>query len=153
MKTILLFVGVFILIGCNDSMYYKVCFYDVANLKKYDKIMLNGQEIGEVRDIVQDDECNNLATIWVGRHIKLTKGSKFTIKASQWRPTFVEIGPSDNSELMSTNEIHNGSLVYADRVFQITSNEQLDSLRRLPEYKLLDTILKVMQKVGPELRK
>ncbi|MGC3947591.1 MAG: MlaD family protein [Chryseolinea sp.] len=135
-------VFLFMMFGCTDSEYYKVRFDDVAYLVKGDKVMLNDQEVGEVKNLVMDDEWKIVATIWVGRGIKLPKGSTFTIR-SGWGGRTVEIDRAGNAELMDPNEIQIGRL-QRDSTKALNIAEFDSLLMHDPNFKFLDTILKVV---------
>ena len=108
MKNILTFILLVGLISCSGSEYYKVQFDNVDRLTEGDKVILKGLEIGQVKDLKIDDENKVLATIWVGRNVKVTKGSTFTIHSELFGTRYVEIDLADEMELMNPDEIQMG---------------------------------------------
>jgi phospholipid/cholesterol/gamma-HCH transport system substrate-binding protein len=108
MKNTLTFILLVGLISCSDSEYYKVQFENVDRLTEGDKVILKGLEVGQVKDLKIDDENKVLATIWVGRNVKVTKGSTFTIHSELLGIRYVEINLADEKELMNSDEIQKG---------------------------------------------
>ena len=103
--TLVLLVG---LTSCSDSEYYEVQFENVDRLTEGDKVIVKGLEIGQVKDLQIDDENKVLATIQVGRNVKVTKGSSFTIRSELLGTRYVDINLADEKELMNSNEIQKG---------------------------------------------
>jgi ABC-type transporter Mla subunit MlaD len=108
MKNTLTFILLAGLISCTDSEYYKVQFENVDRLTEGDKVIFAGIEIGEVKDLQIDDDNKVLATIWVGRNVKVTKGSTFTVHSELFGTRYVEINLADEKELMNPDEIQRG---------------------------------------------
>ncbi|MEJ7643759.1 MAG: MCE family protein [Chryseolinea sp.] len=148
MKNILTYILLLGLISCSDSEYYKVQFDNVDRLTEGDKVILKGLEVGEVRDFELDDEKKVLATIWVGRNIKLKKGSTFTIHSGILGTRHIEIELADNQELMNTEEIQTGYVQPPDTTgFKQLTAEQRDSLvTHVPIYRLADTVMTILRK-------
>jgi ABC-type transporter Mla subunit MlaD len=144
MKKILahaLFLG---LIGCSDSEYYKVQFENVDRLTTGDVVIIKGLEVGQVKALTLDNEKKVLATVWVGRDIKLTKGSTFMIRSEILGQRYIEITLSDNKELLDPNEIQRGYVEPLDTTRgRALSAQEYDSLvKNDPVYKLADTLFK-----------
>lgn len=139
------------LISCSDSEYYKVQFDNVDQLTEGDKVILKGLEVGQVKDLVIDNEKKVLATIWVGRGIKLTKGSTFTIH-SEILEKHIEIGLSDSQELMDTDEIQTGYVQPPDSTeFRKLTAAEWDSLvKHNPAYRLADTLMMIFRKISKD---
>lgn len=148
MKNILTYILLLGLIGCSDSEYYKVQFDNVDRLTEGDKVILKGMEVGQVKDLELDNEKKILATIWVGRNIKLTKGSTFTIYADLLGTRRVEIDLADNQELMDTKEIQKGFVQPLDTTgFKKLTAQERDSLvKHDPVYRLADTVMTILRK-------
>lgn len=148
MKNILTYFLLFGLISCGDSEYYKVQFDNVNRLTEGDKVILKGLDIGEVKDLELDAEKKILATIWVGRNIKLTKGSTFTIHSEFLGMRHIEIGLADNSEFIDPDEIQIGDVAPPDTTgFRRYSAEDRDSLiKHHPIFKLADTLMTILRK-------
>lgn len=146
MKKILTFILLLGLIGCSDSAYYKVQFDDVDRLTAGNKVFIKGLEVGEVKDLIIDDEKKVLATIWIGRNIKLTKGSTFTIHSTGFGERHIEIGLSDNNELINEDEIQKGH-IQTPPDFRHLTKEQKDSLiMNDPAYSLAETFIQMLRK-------
>ena len=103
--TLILLAG---LTSCSDTEYYEVQFENVDRLTEGDKVILKGLVIGNVKDLKIDDENKVLATIQVGRTVKVTKGSSFIIRSELLGTRYVEIDLADEKELMNSNEIQKG---------------------------------------------
>lgn len=148
MKNILTFILLLGLISCSDSEYYKVQVDNVDRLMEGDKVLLKGLEVGQVKDLELDDEKKILATIWVGRNIKLTKGSTFTIHSDILGTRHIEIELADNQELMNTREIQTGYVQPPDTTgFRKLTAEERDSLvNHDPIYRLADTVMMMLRK-------
>jgi|GEM_PF-6440334 ABC-type transporter Mla subunit MlaD len=148
MKNILTCILLLGLISCSDSEYYKVQFENVDRLTEGDKVILKGMEVGQVKDLELDNEKKILATIWVGRNIKLTKGSTFTIHADLLGMRHVEIDLADNQELMDTKEIQKGFVQPPDTTgFKKLTEQERDSLvKHDPVYRLADTVMTILRK-------
>ena len=112
-------------------------------------MILKGMEVGQVKDLELDNEKKILATIWVGRNIKLTKGSTFTIHADLLGTRHVEIDLADNQELMDTKEIQKGFVQPPDTTgFKKLTAQERDSLvRHDPVYRLADTVMTILRKL------
>lgn len=149
MKHILTYILLLGLISCSDSECYKVQFDNVDRLTEGDKVILKGMEVGQVKDLELDNEKKILATIWVGRNIKLTKGSTFTIHADLLGTRHVEIDLADNQELMDTKEIQKGFVQPPDTTgFKKLTAQERDSLvRHDPIYRLADTVMTILRKL------
>lgn len=147
MKNILTYILLISLISCSDSEYYKVQFDNVDQLTEGDKVILKGLEVGEVKDFELDNEKKVLATISIGRNIKLTKGSTFTIR-SGFAERHIEIELADNQELMNTEEIQIGYVQLPDTTsFRKLTVEQRDSLiKHDPIYRLADTVMTILRR-------
>jgi len=148
MKHILTFILLLGLISCSDSEYYKVQFDNVDRLTEGDKVIVKGMEVGQVKDLELDDDKKILATVWVGRNIKLTKGSTFTIHSDILGTRYIEIGLADNHELMNTEEIHKGYVQPPDTVGlrRYTAEERDSLIKHNPALKLADTLLTILRK-------
>lgn len=148
MKNILTYVLLLGLISCSDSEYYKVQFDNVDRLTEGDKVVLKGLEVGQVKDLKLDDEKKILATIRVGRNIKLSKGSTFTIHSDILGTRHIEIGLSDNKELMDTEEIHKGYVQPPDTTGRryYTEQEKDSLIKHNPALKLADTLMTILRK-------
>ncbi len=133
---------------CSDSEYYKVQFDNVDRLTEGDRVILKGLEVGEVKGFKLDDEKKVVAIIWVGRNIKLTKGSTFTIHSDIFGTRHIEIELSDNQELMNAEEIQTGYVQPPDMTgFKQQTAEQRDSLvTHDPIYRLADTVMTLLRK-------
>ena len=148
MKNILTFTILLGLVACSDSEYYKVQFDNVHHLDSGDKVYIKGLEVGEIKDMDLDDEKKILATIWVGRGIKLTKGSTFTIHADILRGKYVDINLGDSQEFLNPDQIHKGHIQPRDTTdFRKLSKEERDSLvKNDPIYRLADTVFHMLRK-------
>lgn len=148
MKNILIFILLLGLVGCSDSEYYKVRFDNVDRLTTGDKVIIKGLEVGQVTDMTIDDEKKIIVTIGVGRNIKLTKGSTFTIHSDFLGTRHIEINPSDNEELISVEEIQEGYIQPPDTTgFRPLTVEEKDSLiKHDPVYRLADTVMHMLRK-------
>jgi ABC-type transporter Mla subunit MlaD len=136
------------LIGCSESEYYKVQFDNVDRLMEGDKVILKGLVVGQVSDLRLDDEKKVLATICVGRNIKLTKGSTFTIHSDFLGMRHVEINMADNQELMDTDEIQVGYVQPPDTtgIRHWTAEEKDSLVKHDPVYRLIDTLMMILRK-------
>ena len=141
MKNLLTYILLLGIIGCSDSEYYKVQFDDVDRLTEGDKVFLKGLEVGEVKDLTLDENKKILATIWIGRNIKLTKGSTFTIHSDMLGLRRVEIDLADGEELMDTEETHAGYIQPPDttRTITLTGAEKDSLLKHV--YNLADSLI------------
>jgi ABC-type transporter Mla subunit MlaD len=130
MSNILIFILLVGLVSCSDSKYYKVQFENVDRLTEGDKVILKGLEVGQVKELKIDDEQKVLATIWVGRDVRLTKGSTFTIHSELFGARYVEIDLANENELMNVHEIQKGiTLVLPDTINQLQlTREERDTL-------------------------
>jgi ABC-type transporter Mla subunit MlaD len=148
MKNIRTYILLLTLIGCSDSEYYKVQFDNVDRLTEGDKVILKGLEVGEVEDLKLSDSKKVLATIWVGRNIKLTKGSTFTIHSDILGSRHIEIGLADNVELMNTEEIQIGYVQPPDTTGfkQLTAAERDSLIKHDPVYILADALMTILRK-------
>lgn len=148
MKNILTYILLLGLTSCSDSEYYKVQFDNVDRLTEGDKVILKGLEVGEVKDFELNDEKKVLATIWVGRNIKLTKGSTFTIHSDFLGTRHIEIELAEKQELMSTEEVQTGYVQPPDTTgFRRMTEEQRDSLLKYnPVFRLADTVMTILRK-------
>jgi ABC-type transporter Mla subunit MlaD len=148
MKNILTYILLLGLVGCSDSQYYKVRFDNVDRLTEGNKVFLKGLEVGEVTDFELDSDNKILATILVGRNIKLTKGSTFTIHSDILGARHIEIELADNHELMNIEEIQTGYVQPPDTTgFKKLTAEQRDSLvAHDPIYRLADTVMMILRK-------
>lgn len=108
MKNVIIYLILFAFIDCSDSEYYKVQFEDVDRLTEGDKVILKGLEVGEVTGLRLDDKRKILATISVGRGIKVTKGSAFAIHDEFPGIRYIEIKLADSDEFIDPNEIQTG---------------------------------------------
>jgi ABC-type transporter Mla subunit MlaD len=148
MRNILTCILLLGLIGCSDSEYYKVQFENVDRLSEGDKVLINGLEVGEVKHLELDSDKKILATLWVGRSIKLTKGSTFAIHSELLGGRHIEIGLADDNEPMDTEEIHLGYVQPPDTTgLRHLSKAERDSLAAHdPVYKLVDTLITILRK-------
>lgn len=148
MKNILIWAFLLGLTACSDSEYYKVQFDNVDRLTSGDKVFIRGLEVGEIKDLAIDDEKKVLATVWVGRNIKLTKGSTFAIHSDIFGTRHLEINLSENQELMNPDEIQKGYVQPPDTTgFRKLTKEEKDSLvKNDPVYRLADTVLHILRK-------
>ena len=121
---------------------YKVQFDSVAQLTTGDVVILKGLEVGEVQDLRFNDEKKVLVTIRVGRDIKLTRGSTFTIYTDFLGSTHIEIDFVDSNVLMDTNEIQTGLAQPSDMpgFRRLTAEERDSLLKHDPVYRLTDTV-------------
>lgn len=141
MKNLLTYLLLLGLMSCSDSEYYKVQFDYVDRLSEGDKVILKGLEVGEVKDLRLDENKKILATIWVGRNIKLTRGSTFTIHSDIYGIRRVEIDLADSQELMDSEEVHNGYIQPPDstRMIRLTGAERDSLLKHI--HNLADSVL------------
>lgn len=148
MKKILTYILLLTLISCSDSEYYKVQFDNVDWLAEGDKVILKGLEVGQVKDLTIDNEKKVLATIWIGRGIKLTKGSTFTIHSEIPGIKHIEIGLADNQELMDPDEIQAGSVQPPDTTGfrKLTAAERDSLVKNNPVFRLADTLMTILRK-------
>jgi ABC-type transporter Mla subunit MlaD len=146
MKNVVIYIVLPALISCSDSEYYKVQFDDVDRLTEGDKVFLKGLEVGEVKDLTLDEDKKILATVWVGRNIKLTKGSTFTIHSDILGSRRIEIGLADSQELMDNEDVHAGYIQPPDttRTIRLTGVERDSLLRHV--YTLADSVLLKLSK-------
>lgn len=130
MRNILTFILLVGLTSCSDYEYYKVQFENVDRLTEGDKVILKGLEIGQVKDLKIDNEKKVLATIQVGRNVKVTKGSTFTIRSQLLGTRYIEISLADEKELMNSDEIQIGiTQLLPDTTDQLKlTREERDSL-------------------------
>lgn len=136
-----------VVFGCSDTEYYKVQFDDVNRLKEGDKVFLKGLEVGEVKDLQLNDNKKILATIWVGRDIKLTSGSTFTIHAELFGSRYIQIELADTPKLMNAEEVQEGYLQPPDTTgSKKLTPAELDSLvKHHPVFGLADTVLRIIR--------
>jgi ABC-type transporter Mla subunit MlaD len=148
MKNVLTCILLLGLISCSDSEYYKVQFDNVDRLTEGDKVILKGLEVGQVKDLTIDEEKKVLATIWVGRNIKLTKGSTFTVHADLLGTRHIEIGLADSHELMNPDEIQKGLIQPPDTTGfkKLTAAERDSLVKHDPVYRLADTVMTILRK-------
>ena len=132
----------------HNAEYYKVQFDNVDRLTEGDKVILKGLEVGQVKDLELDAEKKILATIWVGRNIKLTKGSTFTIHTEFLGTRHIEIGLAENPELMDTDEIQTGYVAPLDTtgVRRYTPEERDSLIKHNPGFRLADTLMTILRK-------
>ncbi len=74
----LIFLLLIIFTSCSNSREYKIKFDDVERLDEGDKIFIRGVQIGEVKDVTDDEDEKILVTISITKDIKVTEGSKFS---------------------------------------------------------------------------
>lgn len=134
--------------SCSDSEYYKVLFDNVNQLKAGDEIIINGQGAGQIKELRIVEENKVLATIWIGRNIKLTQGTTFEIQSNVYGVRHLEIKLSTSKELINPEDIQHGSVqspVMTDaREF---TQEEIDSLiTRNPAFQILDTVLNTLRR-------
>jgi ABC-type transporter Mla subunit MlaD len=148
MKNILTYILILGLFSCSDSEYYKVQFDNVDRLTEGDKVILKGMEVGQVKDLELGNEKKILATIWVGRNIKLTKGSTFTIHADLLGTRHIEIDLADNQELIDAKEIQAGFVQPPDTsgFKKLTAQERDSLVKHDPFYRLADTVMTILRK-------
>ncbi len=141
--------------SCSDSEYYKVKFENVDRLASGDKVFINGLEVGQVKELILDDDKKILATIWIGQNIKLTTGSTFTIHSDVFGTKHIEIDLSDKKELMNPGEIQEGYIQSYDTTgLRKISKQEYDSLVKIdPNYKLADSLFKTLGIVKDNLDK
>ena len=147
MKNILKYILLLGLIGCSDSEYYKVQFDNVDRLKTGDDIIINGLVVGQVKDLIIDEQNKVLATIWIGRNIKLTKGTTFAIQSDIFGLRHLEIKLSDSKELINPKDIQKGFIQPPDTTgFRVLTPAERDSLvTHDPIYRLADTVMTILR--------
>ena len=151
MKNVIIYLILFAFIGCSDSEYYKVQFEDVDRLNEGDKVILKGLEVGEVTGLRLDDKRKLLATISVGRGIKVTKGSAFAIHAEFPGIRYIEIKLADSDEFIDPNEIQTGYVQPPDTagIRHYTPEERDSLIEHNPVLKLADTLITILRKSAP----
>ena len=148
MKNILTFTFLLGLFSCSDSEYYKVQFDNVDRLTEGDKVILKGLEVGQVKNLELDDQKRILVTIWIGRNVKLTRGSTFTIHGDLWGTRHIEVALADNPELMDTEEVQKGAVQPPDKVGvrHYTAQERDSLIEHNSALKLADTLITILRK-------
>ena len=142
----LIFLLLIIFTSCSDSTDYKIKFDDIGRLDEDDKILIRGVQVGQVKDIVVDEDEKMLVTISIAKDIRVTEGSKFILQSELLGSQYIEIELADiNNELVELEQLQKGEIRPMDTTgLRKISLEQFDSMMQSnPGAKSLTRSLKV----------
>ena len=141
----LIFLLLIIFTSCSDSTDYKIKFDDIGRLDEGDKILIRGAHVGQVTDIVVDEDEKMLVTISITKNITVTEESKFILQSELLGSQYIEIELADiNNELVELEQLQMGEIKPMDTtgLRKITLEEYDSMMQSNPGAKIFDSILK-----------
>lgn len=151
----LIFLLLIILTSCSDSREYKIQFDYVNRLKEGDEIFVRGVRVGQVEDLIVDENEKVLVTVSITKDIKVTKGSKFILQPDfGFQHIEIELADWDN-ESVEPGRLQVGEIRPMDTTgFRKITQDEYDSIIRIyPGGQFADTILKVLKELYKDKRK
>ena len=141
----LIFLLLIIFTSCSDSTEYKIKFDDIGRLNEDDKILIKGVHVGQVKDIVVDEDEKMLVTISITKDIQVTEGSKFILQSELLGSQYIEVELADiNNELVKLEQLQQGEIRPMDTtgLRKITLEEYDSLMQSNPGAIIFDSILK-----------
>lgn len=154
MKKLLLIILLAVSVSCSDTRDYTVKF-DNARLKENDPVLVKGYKVGNVKKLAIDKEYKILVTVSIKDTVKITQGSKFIIQSDLIGNHHIALNLSTQGELINPEEIQIGHLQKFDTTSRRKlSKQEYDSLlKHDANFKLADSIMKMVKVVGDNLEK